>query len=46
MQEREILFRGKNVAQFQLWQKNTIPKTTTVLNLGDYDCEVIGHNIR
>ena len=32
-----------NVAQFQLWQKNTIPHTPTALNLGNYDCEVIGN---
>lgn len=31
------------VAHFQLWQINTIPKTPTVLNLGNYDCEVIGN---
>lgn len=31
------------VAQFQLWQINTIPNTSTVLNLGNYDCEVIGN---
>ena len=31
------------VAQFQLWQINTIPKTPTVLNLGNYKCEVIGN---
>lgn len=32
-----------NVAQFQLWQFDTIPHTPTVLNLGNYDCEVIGN---
>ncbi len=32
-----------NVAQFQLWQTNTIPHTSTVLNLGNYDCEIIGN---
>lgn len=32
-----------NVAQFQLWQKNTIPHTPTALNLGNYDCEIIGN---
>lgn len=32
-----------NVAQFQLWQINTIPNTSTALNLGNYDCEVIGN---
>ena len=32
-----------NVAQFQLWQTNTIPHTPTNLNLGNYDCEVIGN---
>ncbi len=31
------------VAQFQLWQTNTIPNTPTALNLGNYDCEVIGN---
>ena len=31
------------VAHFQLWQINTIPKTATNLNLGNYDCEVIGN---
>ena len=31
------------VAQFQLWQVNTVPKTPTNLNLGNYDCEVIGN---
>ena len=31
------------VAQFQLWQINTVPKTSTNLNLGNYDCEVIGN---
>lgn len=32
-----------NVAHFQLWQKNTIPHTPTALNLGNYDCEIIGN---
>ena len=32
-----------NVAQFQLWQTNTIPHTPTALNLGNYDCEIIGN---
>lgn len=32
-----------NVAQFQLWQTNTISHTPTALNLGNYDCEVIGN---
>lgn len=32
-----------NVAQFQLWQTNTISNTSTALNLGNYDCEVIGN---
>ena len=32
-----------SVAQFQLWQTNTIPQTPTALNLGNYDCEVIGN---
>lgn len=31
------------VAHFQLWQINTLPKTPTALNLGNYDCEVIGN---
>ena len=31
------------VAQFQLWQKHTIKRTSTVLNLGNYECEVIGN---
>lgn len=31
------------VAHFQLWQVNTIPKTSTNLNLGNYDCEIIGN---
>ena len=31
------------VAQFQLWQEHTIKKTPTVLNLGNYECEVIGN---
>ena len=31
------------VAQFQLWQKHTIKSTSTVLNLGNYECEVIGN---
>lgn len=34
---------ASNVAQFQLWQTNTIPHTPTALNLGNYDCEVIGN---
>lgn len=32
-----------NVAQFQLWQLNTIQNTATCLNLGNYDEEVIGN---
>lgn len=32
-----------NVAQFQLWQPITLPKTPTALNLGNYECEVIGN---
>ena len=32
-----------NVAQFQLWQSKTLPKTSTVLNLGNYEEEVIGN---
>ena len=31
------------VAQFQLWQKHTIKRTSTVLNLGNYECEVVGN---
>ena len=31
------------VAHFQLWQINTIPNTPTALNLGNYDCEVLGN---
>lgn len=31
------------VAQFQLWQEHTINRTSTVLNLGNYECEVIGN---
>lgn len=31
------------VAQFQLWQLDTLPKMPTVLNLGNYDEEVIGN---
>ena len=31
------------VANFQLWQKHTIKSTSTVLNLGNYECEVIGN---
>lgn len=34
---------AETVAHFQLWQINTIPNTPTVLNLGNYDCEVIGN---
>ena len=34
---------AENVAHFQLWQINTIPKTPTHLDLGNYDCEVIGN---
>lgn len=29
------------VAQFQLWQEHTIKRTSTVLNLGNYECEVV-----
>lgn len=32
-----------SVAQFQLWQRNTVNNTPTALNLGNYDCEVIGN---
>ena len=31
------------VDHFQLWQKYTIKSTSTVLNLGNYECEVIGN---
>ena len=31
------------VAHFQLWQKHTIKSTSTVLNLGNYECEVVGN---
>ena len=31
------------VAQLQLWQEHTIKRTSTVLNLGNYECEVIGN---
>lgn len=31
------------VAQFQLWQEHTIKRTSTVLNLGNYECEVVGN---
>lgn len=34
---------AETVAHFQLWQINTIPNTPTALNLGNYDCEVIGN---
>lgn len=34
---------AENVAQFQLWQTITLPKTSTALNLGNYECEVIGN---
>lgn len=32
-----------NVAQFQLWQFTTLPRTATVLNLGNYEEKVIGN---
>ena len=32
-----------SVAQFQLWQLKTLPKTSTVLNLGNYEEEVWGN---
>ena len=32
-----------SVAQFQLWQLKTLPKTSTVLNLGNYEEEVCGN---
>ena len=31
------------VAHLQLWQEHTIKRTSTVLNLGNYDCEVMGN---
>lgn len=31
------------VAQFQLWQINTIPHTAMALNLGNYEEEIIGN---
>lgn len=34
---------AETVAHFQLWQVNTVPGTPTALNLGNYDCEVIGN---
>lgn len=34
---------AETVAHFQLWQVNTIPNTPTALNLGNYDCEIIGN---
>ncbi|MBE5943262.1 MAG: hypothetical protein E7264_12150 [Lachnospiraceae bacterium] len=34
---------AETVAHFQLWQINTVPKTSTNLNLGNYDFEVIGN---
>lgn len=34
---------AENVAHFQLWQTITLPKTSTALNLGNYECEVIGN---
>lgn len=36
---------AETVAHFQLWQINTVPGTPTALNLGNYDCEVIGNII-
>ena len=32
-----------SVAQFQLWQLKTLPKTSTVLNIGNYEEEVCGN---
>ena len=32
-----------SVAQFQLWQLKTLPKTSTVLNLGNYEEKVCGN---
>ena len=34
---------AETVGHFQLWQVNTVPGTPTVLNLGNYDCEIIGN---
>ena len=34
---------AETVAHFQLWQVNTVPGTPTALNLGNYDCEVLGN---
>lgn len=34
---------AETVAHFQLWQVNTLPHTATNLNLGNYDCEIIGN---
>ena len=36
---------AETVAHYQLWQANTVPGTPTALNLGNYDCEVIGNII-
>lgn len=38
----EVRYAG-NVAHFQLWQFKTLPKTSTVLNLGNYEEEVCGN---
>ena len=38
----EVRYAGI-VAHFQLWQFKTLPKTSTVLNLGNYEEEVIGN---
>ena len=38
----EVRYAGI-VAHFQLWQFKTIPKTSTVLNLGNYEEEDIGN---
>lgn len=38
----EVRYAGI-VAHFQLWQFKTLPKTSTVLNLGNYEVEVLGN---
>lgn len=38
----EVRYAGI-VAHFQLWQFKTLPKTSTVLNLGNYEEEVCGN---
>ena len=36
---------AETVAHFQLLQVNTVPGTPTNLNLGNYDCEIIGNAV-